>query len=138
MTQQELQGVEAELIRLRELYEETAFPEKLEAISKQLYRLKEFREKLRADLGITGDDGRQCDCCRRSLDELGAAAPFEDVENEAWLCRECAVMYQGDWRVERSRRLPNALGFLAELRSGRWRPTGNERHKELAKLARGE
>lgn len=137
MSQQELVRVEAELIRLRELYEETTYTEKLEVISKQLDSLKVYREELRVKLGITGEDGHQCDCCRRTLGELGTAAPLQYVEKEAWLCQQCAVMHQGLWRVERSRRIPNALGFLAEVRSGRWRPTGNERYEELAKLARG-
>lgn len=85
-----------------------------------------------------GDAPRWCECCGRDSEEQRGA--LQNVEEKAWLCPACGVMYQSLWRVEQSPVTPNVVRFLAEVQNGTWeprqRPGLGRIFEELARRAR--
>lgn len=80
---------------------------------------------------------KRCECCLRTPEEIDNE--WKDsklIENEVWLCGDCAIMYQALWRVECSPIEPDVERFLSAVKGGWWKPKENEQYEELANLAR--
>ena len=73
-----------------------------------------------------------CECCDRDREERRGTLQF--VEEKAWLCEDCTVMYHDLWRVARSPVVPNVILFQIEVKNDIWRPASIL--KELAANAR--
>ena len=79
----------------------------------------------------------KCQCCRRKASDFGSQdwRP-EMIEEKVLLCRDCQLMYQLNWRLERGHNELDVKLFLQEVRDGIWTSSLNSDYRELAEDAR--